>query len=243
VVSDELIAVAKAIHIQRYGNAEVTFFAGSLVRGDGTSTSDVDLVVVFKRVENAYRESFQFGKRLVEAFVHDPETLNYFFLRARQTGVPILQTMMSEGVEIPSSSPFSRSLREIASRSVREGPEPWSGTEIDASRYAITNLVDDLREPRSRAEQTASAVALYTALSNHYLRSRGLWSAKDKAIPRQLRRLHPAFAESFEAAFEALFSDGESSRAIALTEEVLAPDGGWLFDGYTVPAPTEWRAP
>jgi predicted nucleotidyltransferase len=176
VANEDLIAVANAVRNQRYGNAEVIFVAGSLIRGEGTSTSDLDLVVVFKRVENAYRESFRFGQRLVEAFVHDPETLNYFFARAKQAGVPILQTMVSEGVEVPSSTVFSKSLKEIANRAIAEGPPPWTRTDIDASRYAITSLVDDLREPRSRVEQIASATALYTVLSNHYFRSRGLWS-------------------------------------------------------------------
>ncbi len=243
MVNDELVALASAIHSERYADAQVIFLAGSLVRGQGTSTSDLDLVVVFTRVDNAYRESFEFRSRLVESFVHDPETLSYFFSRAKQFGVPILQTMVSEGIEIPSSSAFSRSLKGLADRLIAEGPTPWSNADIDASRYAITNLIDDLRDPRSRAEQTATAIALYTALSTHYLRRRGLWSAKDKAIPRELLRVDSDFAKAFEHAFEALFREGNSAKVIGLTEEVLAHDGGWLFDGYKLPAPPEWRTP
>jgi hypothetical protein len=138
MVVDDLIAAAKAIHSERYANAEVTFVAGSLVRGEGTATSDLDLVVVFKSLPNAYRESFRFGHWPVEAFVHDLRTLAYFFHRVdKPSGVPSLPTMVSEGIEIPQSSEFSRALKAAADSVIAEGPPPWARTDIDRSRYAI----------------------------------------------------------------------------------------------------------
>lgn len=243
-MGDDLIAAAKAIHKERYADAEVIFLAGSLVRGEGTSTSDLDLVVVFGSLPNAYRESFRFGDWPVEAFVHDPETLAYFLHKVdKPSGVPSLPTMVCEGIEIPQSSEFSRALKVAAASVIAEGPPSWARTDIDSSRYAITGLVDDLREPRSRAEQVATATALYAALSNHFLRRRGVWSAKDKTIPRQLRKIDASFSEKFDAAFNALFERGDSEQVIALVGQVLGPEGGWLFEGYFLPAPAEWRLP
>jgi hypothetical protein len=242
VVDESLIAIANAVYRERYSDAQALFLAGSLIRGEGTSTSDLDLVVVFKQLQAAYRESFLFGQRRVEAFVHDPETLRYFFANVDGvSGVPSLQAMVSEGIEIPRPTQLSQSLKELAKQIIAGGPPPWEKSEIDASRYMITNLIDDLREPRSRAEQTACASTLYSAIANHYLRTRGQWSAKDKTIPRQLRRHAASFSENFDAAFEALFRDGDSHKVNALAEEMLAFDGGWLFDGYAVRAPADWR--
>jgi hypothetical protein len=86
---------------QRYGTAKVTFLAGSFVRGEATSTSDLDLVVVYEQVPQAYRESFMHGDWPVEAFVHDPETLRHFFLEVdRPSGIPSLPTMVMEGVPL-----------------------------------------------------------------------------------------------------------------------------------------------
>jgi hypothetical protein len=82
------IETAQAIHGDRYSGAAVTFFGGSLARGEGTATSDFDLVVVFEKLDNARRESFSFDGWPVEAFVHDPATLRYFFGRDRDAGVP-----------------------------------------------------------------------------------------------------------------------------------------------------------
>ncbi|MBK8247502.1 MAG: nucleotidyltransferase domain-containing protein [Gemmatimonadetes bacterium] len=241
---DDLIAAAKAVHSERYADAEVVFLAGSLVRGEGTSTSDLDLVVVFRTLPQAYRESYRFGGWPVEAFVHDPQTLAYFFHKVdRPSGIPSLPAMVSEGIEIPRSSALSRALKAAATALIAEGPPAWTRADIDSSRYAITGLVDDLREPRSRAEQVATAAALHAALSNHFLRRRGAWSAKGKTIPRQLRKIDAVFSETFSASFNALLERGEPAQVITLAEYVLAEDGGWLMEGYRLPAPPEWRLP
>ena len=55
---DDLISLTAEIYGEKYARARVIFLAGSLIRGEGTSTSDLDLVVVFDRLEAAYRESY-----------------------------------------------------------------------------------------------------------------------------------------------------------------------------------------
>jgi hypothetical protein len=48
----------------------------------------------------------------VEAFVHDPATLKYFFFEVdRASGVPSLPQMVVEGVEIPAPTEMSRALK------------------------------------------------------------------------------------------------------------------------------------
>jgi predicted nucleotidyltransferase len=241
---EDVVAITRTIHAERFPDARVIFLAGSIVRGEGTSTSDLDLVVVYENLPCARRESFRFGKWPVEAFIHDLETLNHFFVEVdRPSGIPSLPTMVREGIEIPNVSQFSQSIKDLAESVLSKGPPLWAQSETDGSRYAITNLADDLRDPRSRAEQVASATALFGALANHYLRSRGLWSGKDKSIPRVLHKADQPLARRFDTAFDRLFQHGESGDVLALVEEILAPSGGPLFDGYTLPAPATWRRP
>src|SRR5437870_5385934 len=100
-LKDKVLKVAQSIHDQRYSDAGAIFAAGSFIRGEQTGFSDLDLVVVYESLPNAYRESFRFESLPVEAFVHDPETLNYFFLEIdRPSGIPALPQMVQEGVEI-----------------------------------------------------------------------------------------------------------------------------------------------
>jgi hypothetical protein len=238
----ELAAVVEKIRQQRYPSADVVLLAGSVVRGSGTATSDLDLVVLFNRLPRAYRESFHFDGWPVETFAHDLETLRYFFLEQDgPRGIPILMNMVAEGIEVPAATTLSTAAKRLARQVIEDGPVPWSAADIDRSRYMITCFADDLRDPRSRAEGAASASVLYAALANHYFRCRGLWSAQDKSIPRYLAAADAALAAEFDSAFAALYSTGDAASVIELAAKVLESHGGWLFDGYRADAPPEWR--
>jgi nucleotidyltransferase-like protein len=243
-VPDNLIGTARAIRDQRYPDATATFAAGSLVRGEGTTYSDLDLVVIYPCVSCAYRESFRFERLPVEAFVHDAETLNYFLTEFdRASGVPSLAQMVLEGVEIPGPNDTSRSLKALAASVMAAGPPVLSPVDRERRRYGITDLLDDLRAPRSPEEQAATGALLFPALADYYFRTRRLWSATGKTIPRALLRVDAVLSARFSRSFEDLFRRGESDAVIALADELLRPDGGLLFDGYRLEAPPEWRKP
>jgi hypothetical protein len=238
----EIKKAAERIRRNRYAQARVVFLAGSLVRGEGTSTSDLDLVVLFERVPRAYRESFIHDRWPVEAFVHDPKTLEYFFREVdRPTGFPSLPTMVDEGIEIPEPSEFSDPLKRLAAAVLGEGPPKWTEQDLSNSRYAITDMIDDLRDSRSTQEMHATATLLYSTLANHYFRSKGLWSAKGKAIPRRLNSLDVGLAGKFLNSFGKFFTENCVTAVIELAEEILAPTGGFLFDGHKLEAPETWR--
>src|SRR5215204_7040078 len=92
---------------ERYSGARVLFLGGSVIRGEATPASDLDVVVVYERLPNAYREAFVHEEWPVEAFVHDEETLERFFEADRLRGLPALMSMVGEGVEVPEASEFS----------------------------------------------------------------------------------------------------------------------------------------
>jgi len=241
-MSTDPVAVVRALLAERYPSAAVAFLAGSVMRGDHTSTSDLDVVVVFRQLPNAYRESLVRAEWPVEAFIHDTETLRYFCEEdCRRVGVPSLPAMISEGIELPRSSELSIELKRHANALLEAGPVPWGPREINDSRYGITDLVEDMKAPRSPDELVASATRLYPLVADHYLRSRRMWSARGKSVPRRLDAVSPTFGAQFRAAFREVFASGATERVIELCAEVLAPDGGWLFAGYTIHAPSDWR--
>lgn len=239
---NDLSELVKEIYETRYPQSQLIFFAGSIVRGEGTSASDLDLVVVFDQLPNAYRESFIYKDWPVEAFVHDPQTLEYFFKQFdRPSGFPSLASMVSEGIELPAASVFSKGLKQLAQSVIAAGPPHWGDPEIRSARYAITDLIEDMKDPRSVRELHASATALYPSLANYYFRSQNLWSAKSKTIPRRLEMIDPAFAERFLDSFEQVFTQNCTQQLFLLVEEILEPQGGFLFEGYTLDAPESWR--
>ena len=220
------------------------FLAGSIVRGEGTPYSDLDLVVIFDKLPNAYRESFSFQGFPVEAFAHDPETLNYFLYEIdRPSGIPALAQMILEGIEIPEATELSGSLKRLAASVIESGPPPLSDEDISKLQYNLTSLVDDIRHPRSKDELVASGTELYEALADYYFRRNNLWSAKGKSIPRIVKQTSADLCVRYCISFEELFTGTNPEKVIALVEEILKADGGFLFEGHKLDAPANCRKP
>jgi hypothetical protein len=234
--------VTQSLFDNRYSDASVIFLAGSIIRGEATPFSDLDLVVVFDQLPAAYRESFHFQGFPIEAFVHDPETFNYFLFEVdRPSGIPALAQMVLEGVEIPRPNGLSRSLKQLATSVIQLGPPELSKEDVRKLRYNITSLTDDIREPRSRDELLAAATQLYEALADYYLRTNHRWSAKGKSIPRILRQADADLYLRYAASFDELFVHARPAAVVALVEEILTPRGGLLFDGHRLDAPANYR--
>lgn len=235
-------SAAKEILEDRFPKASVMFLAGSLIRGEGTRFSDLDLVVVFDHVETAYRESFYYRGWPVEAFVHDIETLKYFFYEIdAKAGFAALPQMVLEGQVITAPNDTAAELKLLAQQVIDAGPPALDQAEIDKRRYEITDLIDDIREPRSRAELMGTGALLLDVMADFYFRSAGNWSATGKRIFRKLGSVDKKMQEEFEYAFSELFAEANSAPCIELAERVLKDSGGFLFDGYKSNAPADWR--
>jgi hypothetical protein len=240
--SERIVEIANAILAGRYPDAAVAFAAGSIVRGEATPYSDLDLVVVYPRLACAARESFRHDGCPVEAFLHDPETLEYFFGQVdRPSGVPALPQMVAEGIEIPAANDLSRALKQRAAALIAAGPPPLDAETEKQWRYRVTDLLDDLRGARSHDELVATGAALYDRLADYHLRRLRQWSGKGKGIPRALQRVDRELAVRYGRTFDTLFRLDDAGEAIALAEELLRPAGGPLFDGCRSDAPAAWR--
>jgi hypothetical protein len=237
-----VLDAARAIQRERYPDAEVMFAAGSLVRGEGSAFSDLDLVVVCSTLPTAYRESFRFDGYPVEAFVHDPQTLEYFFVTIdRVSGFPVLPQMVVEGIEIPQPTKFSASLKARAAAIIQAGPPPLDVETDRRRRYVIADLLDDLRGVGSRNELVATGTRLYEELADYHLRRNGYWSGRGKALLRALQRADPKLCTEFCETFDQLFQHDNTEIVIRLAETLLRQHGGLLFDGYRSDAPSDWR--
>lgn len=93
----EALTIANAVFHARYGGAAFAYVAGAIMRGEGTYLSDIDLVVVFDRLDAARRESILVDGVPIEAFIHDPETLAWFVEEDIARGRPSILNMIAEG--------------------------------------------------------------------------------------------------------------------------------------------------
>lgn len=237
----EALTIAEAVFHTRYEGAAFAFVAGSIMRGEGTHLSDVDLVVVFDRIEAARRESFTIEGVPVEAFVHDTETLAWFVNEDVMRGRPSILNMIAEGIVIGRDQDRAQALRAHISDRLAIGPLPLSVTALNALRYEITDAVDDLRGERTVSEIVAIGAMLHPKLVELALRGRGQWNGTGKWGPRLLLKVDTDLSGRFDKAFRTLFTDGDRGPVIALADAELTPHGGFLFDGDRRDAPASWR--
>lgn len=235
--AEQALAIAQRLMASRYPDADYGIAAGSIMRGEGTLHSDLDMIVVYPRLSAPRRESFLENGLPVQAFLHDPMSLDRVVAISAARGRPSFPTMIVEGVVVGRMPERAERVRQGMAGLLAKGPPPFAPEQLAALRYAVTEAIDDLRADRSLAEKLAIGVMLHPRLVELSLRGRRHWHANSKWIPRALAGVDPALAERFDHAFRALFATGDSAAVIALGEAELAPHGGPLFDGDTQFAP------
>jgi hypothetical protein len=240
--ADEVVRLAIRVLADRYPKADAAFVAGSFLRGEGSPTSDIDLVVLHSSLPHAYRESFLFNGVPVEAFVHDPETLSWFLEQDRKEGHAPLIGMLAEGVLIGPRQDAGISFKQRGLHMLAAGPPPLSAEALMRLRYAITDKLDDLQADRPSVELIAIGAALHPLLAELALRGNGRWNGSGKWNARLLSQFDHSVSERFEKAFLSLYNGSDSRSVLRLADTLLEPHGGRLFAGYRSDAPADWRS-
>lgn len=222
-------ALARRVAEARYPGAAALFWTGSLARGTGSRSSDIDLVVVFDRLDHAWRESFLEEGRLFEVFVHDLDSLDLFFEKDAARGLPVLMDMVTRSVVLR-AGPVADAARGLAERRLAEGPRPWSAAELERSRFIAGDLLEDLRGATDPDEIRIIGALLYPHTLDHLRRSRGLWSGRGKHALRLLREEESEIGPALIAAFEALFARAEPGAVVETVDRIYAPCGGPLVE-------------
>ena len=240
--SDPLATIQKLIK-ERYVDAKAVFWAGSVSEDLGTSASDLDLVIVFEKVAHAYREAFIYDAWPIDAFIHDIDTLRYFFEESRVgNGISGLSHMILNGRIVTKSNAFSENIKTLAAEVLNAGPSALTQAQIDKERFLITDILDDIKFPKNKEEQITSAVHLFEPLLQFYFRCQKKWSASGKSLMRILKQENSQLAEEFTKAFESLVQTGDASGIESAVTKILAPHGGFLWDGFRSDAPEDWKA-
>lgn len=202
--NDPLATIQKLIK-ERYVDARAVFWAGSVSEGLGTSASDLDLVIVFEEVAHAYREAFIYDAWPIDAFIHDIDTLRYFFEESRVgNGISGLNHMILNGRMVTKPNAFSENIKTLAGKFLKAGPSAWTQAQIDKERFLITDILDDIKFSKNKEEQITSAVHLFEPLLQFYFRCQKKWSASGKSLMRLLKQENSQLAEEWITAFEKL---------------------------------------
>ncbi|MDM5328799.1 nucleotidyltransferase domain-containing protein [Neobacillus sp. CF12] len=229
----EAYNAAKLFTLNHFPNCLGALLAGSVVRGEATETSDLDIVIFDSNLKSAYRESvIEYGWN-IEIFVHNLTSYKDFFKSDCERARPSLPKMVSEGIVIKGNEiigPIKQKAKEL----LDQGPEEWSAGTIKIKRYFITDTLDDFIGSTNRAEDIFIANTLAELVSEFVLRTNRQWIGTSKWIVRALRNYDETFACQFVEAFDIFYKTGDKNKIITMVDDSLQPFGGRLFQGFSI---------
>ncbi|MGE3724785.1 MAG: nucleotidyltransferase domain-containing protein [Candidatus Sericytochromatia bacterium] len=225
--------VATRLVENRYPGCVAAFLAGSIIRGEGTPTSDLDLVIVTEEDSDApYRCSERVGNWPVEFFVHTPASLQTFFHKDMAHRTPSLLQMCSEGLVIRQKNGQAQAIKEQCDTLLAAGPALLSDQETRAKRYQLSDLLEDLNGSDKREEIVYIAAELAQTAADLWLAHHRRWSGHGKWLHRALLKADPKTAQCLHEALEKLYAQTDKTALMDFAEAVLALVGGPLFDGF-----------
>ncbi|MCC3359373.1 nucleotidyltransferase domain-containing protein [Bacillus sp. REN16] len=227
------IEVAHQFINEHFPNCQGALLAGSVVRGEATETSDLDIVIFDKNLSSSYRESLIDYGWAIEVFVHNLTSYKQFFEMDYERARPSMPRMVSEGIVLKDDGIID-SIKKEAIDILNKGPEEWSEEIINTKRYFITDALDDFIGCSNRAEELFIANTLAELLSEFVLRTNRQWIGASKWVIRSLRIYDVEFANHFVEAFDIFYKTGNKNQIIQLVDNVLQPFGGQLFNGFSL---------
>lgn len=234
----EPINAAHQVVNKYFPNCIGALLAGSVVRGEATETSDLDIVIFDKNSAAPYRESLVDFGWAIEIFVHDLVSYKRYFKIDCERARPTLPKMVSEGIVLKDEGIIT-SIKQEANDMLEKGPEEWTAETINTKRYFITDALHDFIGSSNRAEEIFIANALADLVSEFVLRTNRKWIGHSKWVVRALNHYDEQFAKQFVEAFDLFYRTGEKNSVIQFVENMLEPFGGQLFDGYSAGKSTE----
>ncbi len=227
------IRAAKNFLSTFHPNCDAALLAGSVVRGQATATSDLDIILFDRKLIGSYRESLvEFGWP-IEVFVHNLVSYKQFFASDCERARPTLPRMVSEGVILKDTGIVEEIKRE-ANELLAKGPERWPDATVDLKRYFISDALDDFQGAIERAEELMIANTLAELVSEFVLRTNGCWIGSSKWVMRSLKEWNEEFAARFFQSFDLFYRKGIKTEVINLVDEVLSLHGGRLFEGFSI---------
>jgi hypothetical protein len=211
---------------------EVAYLAGSVVRGEETESSDLDIIIIDASVTECYRKSLTENGWPIEVFVHNFFSYKDFFKENIDRARPSLPQMCAEGIILKDNGQASR-IKNEALQLLKAGPTPWKTVEMEKARYQITDLINDLEGSTNSIEDLFIVSKLADLTHEFVLRVNGYWIGEGKWIIRALKEYDESFAEKFAAVFDGYYSTREKEKVIHFVDDVIKPYGGRLFEGYS----------
>lgn len=228
----EPVEAARSFVSKHLPSALSAFLGGSVMTAHRTPTSDLDVVVLLDGPPAPYRETFEHERWVVEAFVHTRASLEDFWERDRERRVCSLLRMCAESIVLTDPAGAATDIQQRAAALLAGGPGPLTEPEVDAWRYRLTDLLDDMAGCDDEAELAFIAGAVLREVASIALATSGRWGGNGKALARQLAAHEPELVERLLNGHRHVVVYGDTAVLHRAAVEVLLRIGGPLLAGY-----------
>lgn len=170
--------------------------------------------------------SYRYDRGPVEVFAYTEAGFEQWAERGLEQCRPVIVDMLVHGVAVLDDQ-LVEGLRERWTPVLARGPVV-DQQRIDLLRYAVTDLLDDLRDAHDPFERHVTLAALLEQVAALALLSNGRWLGAGKHLARRLREWNPVRA----AALATPFIAGDAAGFLAAAERELDRAGGRLREGF-----------
>jgi len=215
--------------VQVYGDPVGIVAGGSIVRGQGGPTSDIDLYVIHHA---SFRQRWQrrYNGVPFEIFINPPYQVRRYFVEEHPTR-PITAHLLATGFVVLDRDPVVQTLRNEAANWLATPPDP-TPDDLRWRRYTIADLLDNARDVVA-VDSAAADLLLFDALQQliHYR-----FLAANQHLPRvkaqmtALRTLDEPAAGVAGAAIAAGSSVERLAHLEALAMQVTGSSGFFEWD-------------
>jgi len=227
---DDLVDHARELVAMRYPGALAAFLGGSASTGTATPTSDLDIAVLMPAGHDTRRETTRERGRLVEWFVHTPETIDRFLDNDERRGV--MANVYGKGIVLADRDGAAKEIAAKARAVFDAGPERLTAEQLEARRYGLTDALDDLVDAADPHEQLAVADAAFTAAAILLCDLRGSWHGQGKWLPRRLLAADEGFGRRLLDARLQVARAGDATALVTVIGQLLDEAGGPVREGF-----------
>jgi hypothetical protein len=235
VAAEDAAGIARRLVGEQFPDARAAWLGGSVVRGDATETSDLDITVVLPGPPAPFRDSIRYAGWPVELFVHTEDSLTLYRQKDRDRRQPTIMRLVGESIILVDTDGIGVSLQHDCVAEIAAGPVPLSGEALASARYGVTDLITDLEGSTDDAERAAISTILWQDAARLLLAATGSWTAFGKGLVRELRRFDAARSTTYTAdLMEGMRNSiaGDPQHLITLCDGILEQFGGRLFEGH-----------
>ena len=192
----------------------------------------MDIVIITEYERTPFRQSFFKHDWMIETFVFSMESYKLFFADDYKQRIPSIIQMCQEGVIIKDTNDLSGIIKKDADEWMNKGVTPYSDKELEAKRYMLTNIIDDLIGCNDFEQQIFIVNQMIEYACNIILVTNGHWEAKGKWIQKRMKEFDPQIYKEMITALNTFYKNEDKGPLIRFVEKELDKVGGRLFEGY-----------